>query len=72
LAGLFAAYSLRLSWQSNSFNDISTGNDATPLWIPQLLMAAGAVVFFVAVFDALIAQLQGKRLMASGDLLKSE
>ena len=24
-----------------SFNDISTGNDATPLWIPQLAMAAG-------------------------------
>jgi TRAP-type C4-dicarboxylate transport system permease small subunit len=72
LSGLFAVYSLRLSWQSNSFNDISTGNDATPLWIPQLLMALGAVVFFVAVLDALIAQLRGKRLLASTDLLKSE
>jgi hypothetical protein len=34
-------YSCRLAWQSRAFNDISTGNDATPLWIPQLAMAAG-------------------------------
>jgi TRAP-type C4-dicarboxylate transport system permease small subunit len=34
--GLFAFYSARLVWQSHLFNDISTGNDATPLWIPQL------------------------------------
>jgi hypothetical protein len=26
----------RLVWQSHAFNDISTGNDATPLWLPQL------------------------------------
>jgi hypothetical protein len=36
LALLFAFYSCRLAWQSHQFNDISTGNDATPLWIPQL------------------------------------
>ena len=73
LAGLFAAYSTRLAWQSHSFNDISTGNDATPLWIPQILMAAGALVFFIAVVDALVAALQGKPNVAnSTDLLKSE
>ena len=42
LAGLFAFYSCRLVWQSFEFHDISTSNDATPLWIPQLAMAAGA------------------------------
>ena len=36
LAGLFAFYSVRLAWQSHVLNDISTGNDATRLWIPQL------------------------------------
>src|SRR5881397_2221614 len=41
LAALFAYYSARLAFQSWQFNDISTGNDATPLWIPQLAMAAG-------------------------------
>ena len=35
----FAWYSVRLTFQSWQFNDISTGNDATPLWIPQLAMA---------------------------------
>jgi hypothetical protein len=44
LAGLFAFYSVRLSWQSWSFHDISTASDATPLWIPQLAMALGTVV----------------------------
>jgi TRAP-type C4-dicarboxylate transport system permease small subunit len=73
LAGLFAAYSARLAWQSHSFNDISTGNDATPLWIPQILMAVGAAVFFIAVLDAFVAALQGKANVASStDLLKSE
>src|SRR5436190_23044628 len=28
---VFAWYSVRLAWQSHAFNDISTGNDATPL-----------------------------------------
>ena len=33
LATLFAIYSSKLAWQSHTFHDISTGNDATPLWI---------------------------------------
>src|SRR5690606_3599107 len=48
LAGLFAYYSVRLAWQSHVFNDISTASDAMPLWIPQLSMAVGTVIFFVA------------------------
>src|SRR5258708_1340250 len=39
LAGAFAYFSVRLVVQSLEFNDVSTGNDATPLWIPQLAMA---------------------------------
>src|SRR5512145_2012891 len=45
LALLFAGYSCKLAWQSYAFNDVSTGIDATPLWIPQLAMAAGTVIF---------------------------
>ncbi|MDH5205659.1 MAG: TRAP transporter small permease subunit, partial [Hylemonella sp.] len=33
LGVLLAWYSCRLAWQSYDFNDISTGNDATPLWL---------------------------------------
>jgi len=48
---LLAVYCARLVWQSYTFNDISQGNDATPLWIPQLAMAAGAIVLAVAMID---------------------
>jgi len=61
LAGLFAFYSARLSYQSWQFNDISTANDAAPLWIPQLAMATGTVVLLVAFADELALELAGKR-----------
>src|SRR3954466_13875388 len=51
LAGLFAFYSVRLAWISHAINDVSTSNDATPLWIPQLTMALGTVVLLIALFD---------------------
>ena len=47
LASLFAYYSARLAFQSWQFNDVSTANDATPLWIPQLSMAAGTIVLMI-------------------------
>jgi TRAP-type C4-dicarboxylate transport system permease small subunit len=61
LAGLFAFYGVRLAWQSWQFNDISTANDATPLWLPQLAMAAGTLTLFVAVVDEFVAELRGRR-----------
>lgn len=67
LAGLFALYSIKLSYQSWSFHDISTGNDATPLWLPQLSMALGACIFFIAFVDAFVMELQGNRMAARGD-----
>jgi TRAP-type C4-dicarboxylate transport system permease small subunit len=67
LAALFAFYSVRLAFQSWDFNDISTGNDATPLWLPQLAMAAGTVVLLVAVLDEFFAELTGRRHRARSD-----
>ena len=64
LAGLFAFYSVRLVWQSWDFNDISTANDATPLWIPQIAMAAGTLILFVAFVDELVQELAGRRRRA--------
>ena len=61
LAGLLAWYSIRLAWQSHSFHDISTSNDATPLWIPQLSMAIGTVVLLVAFIDEFIEEWRGVR-----------
>ena len=61
LSGVFAFYSCRLVWQSLAFNDISTGNDATPLWIPQLAMAVGTVVFAIAFVDEWLLEVSGRR-----------
>ncbi len=61
LSALSAFYSCRLVWQSRQFNDISTGNDATPLWLPQLGMAVGTVILCIALVDELVLELQGRR-----------
>ncbi len=67
LAGLFAFYSVRLAWQSHTFHDISTSNDATPLWIPQLSMALGTVVLLLAFVDELVLELRGRRAQHDSD-----
>lgn len=51
IAGWFAWYSCRMVYWSWKFNDISTGMDATPLWIPQCSMAAGVIIFTMALAD---------------------
>ena len=64
LSGFLAFYSVRLTWQSWDIEDISVGIDATPMWIPQIFMALGTVIFFIALLDALVLELQGKRQKA--------
>ena len=66
-----ATFSVRLAWNSRAFNDISQGNDATPLWIPQIAMALGACVLLVAMVDdfvLLIRRREAKQL--AGDEAK--
>jgi TRAP-type C4-dicarboxylate transport system permease small subunit len=65
LSTAFAYFSVRLAYQSWDFHDVSTGNDATPLWIPQLAMAAGAIVLAIAFADALVLEWQGRRAHAA-------
>ncbi len=74
LAGLLAFYAGRLAWQSHQFNDISTGNDATPLWIPQLGMAVGTLILFVALVDELVLEWKGRRRStpADGEFTRNE
>jgi TRAP-type C4-dicarboxylate transport system permease small subunit len=73
LAALSAWYSCRLSWQSFAFHDISTGNDATPLWIPQLAMAAGTLILTIAFVDELVLELRGRRArIGSNEMLHHE
>ncbi|MFO6421431.1 TRAP transporter small permease [Hylemonella sp. W303a] len=72
LAGLYALYSVRLAWLSHVFHDVSTSNDATPLWIPQIGMAAGAVVLVIAMLDELVLELLGRRAVVDGEALHNE
>jgi TRAP-type C4-dicarboxylate transport system permease small subunit len=60
----FAWYSTRLAWQSFEFHDISTSNDATPLWIPQISMALGNIVLALAFIDQFVGELRGTRRIA--------
>ncbi|MEZ5717874.1 MAG: TRAP transporter small permease subunit [Burkholderiaceae bacterium] len=73
LALLFAFYSARLAWQSHVFHDISTGSDATPLWIPQLAMVLGTAVLAIAFLDELVLELRGRRTQSNpGEALRNE
>jgi len=62
---ILAFYSTRLVWQSRAFHDISQGNDATPLWIPELAMAAGSMVLLVAMVDDFILLIRRRELAAA-------
>ena len=73
LAGLFAYYSIRLAYQSWDFHDISTGNDATPLWLPQVTMGLGTLILFIALADEFVLEWNGARLKkASDEMLHNE
>ena len=48
----------RWSWR---FGDVSQGQDATPLWIPQSAMVIGGTVFAIALTDRLV------RVIRTGD-----
>lgn len=58
LAALFtsflAFYLVRMTWVSWVFGEKSEGGAATPLWIPQTAVAAGATVMAVAAIHGLV------------------
>ena len=59
IAGYFAWYCLDLIWDSWRFRERSQGIISIPIWIPQLCLALGAAIFFVAVIDELVRVLRG-------------
>lgn len=63
LGVLMAYYSCKLAWQSLTFHDVSTSNDATPLWLPQIMMALGSIVLAVALIDELVLEIRGRRVV---------
>ncbi len=49
-----AYYAVRFVYWSHKLHDISQGQDMTPLWIPQIPMAAGAVLLALCFLDNLV------------------
>ena len=53
-------YSAAFVYESWSFNDVSQGYIPIPLWIPQLSMALGLLIFLIALLDDFILIISGK------------
>ncbi len=53
-ATYLARYAIKANIWSHKLNDISQGQDATPLWIPQLAMSVGAVLLAICFWDNLM------------------
>jgi len=54
LGWYFCYYAIKMTYWSWKFHDVSQGQDATPLWIPQMSMVIGVTVFAIALTDNLI------------------
>lgn len=54
LATWFAWHAASAVRVSRMLGDVSQGQDATPLWIPQLGMAIGSAIFAIALIDHLL------------------
>jgi len=68
-ATYLAYYAIKATSWSHKFNDISQGQDATPLWIPQLGMSIGAVLLAICFWDNLIRLLVLKKHAINADVV---
>ena len=54
IAAYFTYYAYTFVYWSWKFNDVSQGQDASPLWIPQSVMIAGGALLTLALLDNLL------------------
>ena len=63
IAVAFVAYMayavLRFVYESWAFKEVAQGLIQIPIWIPQMSLVAGALVFFVAVLDEFVVLVSG-------------
>lgn len=57
LSIFFAYFAIKMTRGSLKWNDISQGQDASPLWIPQIAMCIGTVILAISFMDHLISLL---------------
>ena len=65
IALFLAWFSVRLVWVSYTLHDVAPTGDATPMWIPQLSMALGALGFALAFVQALASRFGGPAFFAA-------
>jgi len=61
LGWYFTYYATKATYWSWKFKDVSQGQDATALWIPQMSMVIGSIIFAIALTDHLV------HVLISGD-----
>lgn len=54
ISAYFAWYLTDMAWSSYSFGDMSFGLAPTPLWLPQVGLALGAILLVVAIADEFV------------------
>lgn len=59
VGALFAWFTVDFVIASYTMGDVSTGMMSVPLWIPQLSMAAGAILLELAVIEELVHVMRG-------------
>lgn len=55
IAAAFVFYALKANVVSYLLEEKSQGQDALPIWIPQLVMSSGTIVLLIALLDRLVA-----------------
>ncbi|MBN2568736.1 MAG: TRAP transporter small permease [Deltaproteobacteria bacterium] len=56
----FTWYMAKLTHESFTYNDLSPGMIAVPIWIPQTALLLGLIILSIALMDELITVLRGK------------
>ncbi|MBX2883634.1 MAG: TRAP transporter small permease [Granulosicoccus sp.] len=69
-ASYLAWYAVKATYWSHKLNDISQGQDATPLWIPQIAMCVGAVLLAICFWDNLVRLLIDKNHAISAETVQ--
>ena len=68
----FSVSAISSTYQSYIIDEISQSPDAIPLWIPQLSMVIGTVVFTISVIDLFIMNFRGRPSEEEQDILSQE
>lgn len=72
LATYFARYAIKATILSEKLNDVSQGQDATPLWIPQIAMCVGGVLMAAALWDNLFTLIFSGRTNLREETVKGD